>query len=200
MIYYIYHIPGKKIGVTCDLNNRVTVQQGYDSSEYDVLESSEDVDYISSRNALIEDRKSSPFELGLGWSVKLNDESFVGSEALRLEKKNPSEWRFVGIEILWDNLEKLFKNVGLPPDLPYGAWRDSVPLYYRKNQVGYASSGCWSPILKKYIALAHVNSKFASLDTVLDFEIKVEHFRHLTPAKIVKTPFYNPNRKISCPK
>ena len=32
-----------------------------------------DVDYISSRNALIEDRKSSPFELGLGWTVKLND-------------------------------------------------------------------------------------------------------------------------------
>ena len=49
MIYYIYHIPGKKIGVTCDLNNRVTVQQGYDSSEYDVLESSEDIDYISSK-------------------------------------------------------------------------------------------------------------------------------------------------------
>ena len=49
MTYYIYHIPGKKIGVTCDLNNRVTVQQGYEPSEYDVLESSEDVDYISSK-------------------------------------------------------------------------------------------------------------------------------------------------------
>ena len=49
MTYYIYHIPGKKIGVTCDLNNRVTVQQGYDSSEYDVLESSEDINYISSK-------------------------------------------------------------------------------------------------------------------------------------------------------
>ena len=49
MTYYIYHIPGKKIGVTCDLNNRVTVQQGYDSTEYDVLESSEDIDYISSK-------------------------------------------------------------------------------------------------------------------------------------------------------
>tara|TARA_Y100001937_G_scaffold85978_1_gene116323 strand:- start:45 stop:836 length:792 start_codon:yes stop_codon:yes gene_type:complete len=49
MTYYIYHIPGKKIGVTCDLNNRVTVQQGYDSSEYDILESSDDIDYISSK-------------------------------------------------------------------------------------------------------------------------------------------------------
>ena len=48
-MYYIYHIPGKKIGVTCDLNNRVTVQQGYEPDEYDILESSDDVDYISDR-------------------------------------------------------------------------------------------------------------------------------------------------------
>ena len=49
MTYYIYHIPGKKIGVTCDLNNRVTVQQGYGPDEYEVLETSEDVDYISAK-------------------------------------------------------------------------------------------------------------------------------------------------------
>ena len=89
--------------------------------------------------------------------------------------------------------------MGLPPDLPHAAWRDSTPLYSNKTQVGYATSGCWSPILKKYIALAHVKSKYSSLDKILDFEVKVEHYRHLTPAKIVKTPFYNPKRKISCP-
>ena len=49
MTYYIYHIPGKNIGVTCDLNNRVTVQQGYEPGEYEVLETSEDIDYISSK-------------------------------------------------------------------------------------------------------------------------------------------------------
>ena len=54
MTYYIYHIPGKKIGVTCDLNNRVTVQQGYNSSEYEVLESSEDIDYISNRERTLQ--------------------------------------------------------------------------------------------------------------------------------------------------
>jgi len=48
MTYYLYHIPGKKIGVTCDLNNRVTVQQGYQPDEYEILESSEDIDHISS--------------------------------------------------------------------------------------------------------------------------------------------------------
>ena len=48
MTYYLYHIPGKKIGVTCDLNNRVTIQQGYTPDEYEILESSEDIDHISS--------------------------------------------------------------------------------------------------------------------------------------------------------
>ncbi len=49
MSYYLYHIPGKKIGVTCNLNNRVTLQQGYLPDEYEVLEVSEDVDYISEK-------------------------------------------------------------------------------------------------------------------------------------------------------
>ena len=49
MTYYLYHIPGKKIGVTCDLNNRVTMQQGYTPEEFEVLEVSSDIDYISDR-------------------------------------------------------------------------------------------------------------------------------------------------------
>ena len=48
-MYYLYHIPGKKIGVTRNLNNRVTLMQGYKESEYEVLEQSEDIDYISDR-------------------------------------------------------------------------------------------------------------------------------------------------------
>jgi hypothetical protein len=51
IIYYLYHIPGKKIGVTRNLKSRLTVQQGYQPSEYEVLESSNDIDYISDREA-----------------------------------------------------------------------------------------------------------------------------------------------------
>ena len=47
--YYIYHIPGKKVGVTRNLNDRVTAQQGYGVTEYEVLDSSTDIDYISKR-------------------------------------------------------------------------------------------------------------------------------------------------------
>ena len=48
-MYYLYHIPGKKIGVTRDLNSRVTLVQGYKENEYEVLEQSDDIDYISDR-------------------------------------------------------------------------------------------------------------------------------------------------------
>ena len=47
MTYYIYHIPGKKIGMTCDLYNRVTEQQGYDPHEYEVLTESQDIGFAS---------------------------------------------------------------------------------------------------------------------------------------------------------
>lgn len=48
-MYYLYHIPGKKIGVTRNLFIRVTKQQGYKPNEYEVLDQSEDIDYISDR-------------------------------------------------------------------------------------------------------------------------------------------------------
>ena len=160
-----------------------------------------DVDYISSRHAIIESRKSSPYELGLGWTVKLKKNNFIGKGALCREENNRTDWNFVGIEIQWKELEKLYRQVGLPPDLPSKAWRTSVPLYNKQNQqVGYATSGTWSPILKRYIALAHIKSKYARVGAELMFELKIEHLRKKTKAVVVKTPFFNPERKRSCPK
>jgi len=60
-IYYLYHIPGKKIGVTRDLNKRVTVTQGYKPDEYEVLDSSEDINYISDKE--IELQKSYGYKI-----------------------------------------------------------------------------------------------------------------------------------------
>jgi NTP pyrophosphatase (non-canonical NTP hydrolase) len=48
-MYYLYHIPGKKIGVTCNLNKRVTITQGYNPDEYEVLDQSDDINYISEK-------------------------------------------------------------------------------------------------------------------------------------------------------
>ena len=62
-MYYLYHIPGKKIGVTRDLNTRVTLMQGYKENEYEVLEQSENIEYISDRE--IELQKSYGYKVDL---------------------------------------------------------------------------------------------------------------------------------------
>ena len=159
-----------------------------------------DVDYISTRHALIESRKSSPYELGLGWAVKLKKRNFIGKAPLLEELDNGSGWSFVGIEIEWPGFEKHYRDAGLAPGLPSTAWRTSTPLYNNNEQVGYATSGTWSPLLKRYIALAHIKSKYAKEGSELMFELKVEHFRKVTKATVVKTPFFDPERKRSCPK
>ena len=158
-----------------------------------------DVDYISSRHAIVESRKSSPYELGLGWAVKMKKKDFIGKRALEAELARGSEWEFVGIDIQWTELEDHYRKVGLAPGLPGTAWRASTPLYKSNEQVGYATSGCWSPILKRYIALAHVKSDYAQSGSTLNFELKVEHYRKVTPAIVVNTPFFDPERKRSCP-
>ena len=62
-MYYLYHIPGKKIGVTRNLNNRVTLMQGYKEGEYEVLEQSDDIDFISDRE--IELQKSYGYKVDM---------------------------------------------------------------------------------------------------------------------------------------
>ena len=68
-MYYLYHIPGKKIGVTRDLNSRVTLQQGYRPGEYEVLLTSDDIDYISDKE--IELQKSYGYKVDVKLYKKL---------------------------------------------------------------------------------------------------------------------------------
>jgi aminomethyltransferase len=154
-----------------------------------------DVDYISARKALIEGQKSSPYEVNLAWTVNLDKEFFVGRDALAAEAARGPAWQFVGVEVEWESLERLYAEVGLPPRLPTAAWRTSVPVYVDGKQVGYATSGSWSPLLKKYIALAHVISRYAKPGTEVAMEVTVEHHRKKAAARVAELPFFNPDRK-----
>jgi hypothetical protein len=72
----------------------------------------------------VEHRKNTPYEVGLGWTVQLDRGPFVGRDALRREKEAGSKRTFVGLDISWSGVEKIFAGYGLPPELPVHAWRD----------------------------------------------------------------------------
>ena len=154
-----------------------------------------DVDYVSARKALTSRQTSTPFELDLGWSVNFNKPHFVGRDALAREHSTGPSWRFVGVEVDWDSLEALYAKAGLAPQLPATAWRTSVPIYAGGEQAGYATSGGWSPVLKKYIALAHLQSGRAQPGADVEIEVTVEHQRKRAAARVVKKPFFDPERK-----
>jgi len=154
-----------------------------------------EVDYISAEKAVIESQHYSPFEIGLGWTVNLEKDNFVGKKYLVEEKKKGSPRQLIGLEIQWDDLEKAFHEEGLPPQLPSAAWRGGVPIYYEERQIGKMTSGCWSPVLKKYIVLGTVESGYSKPGTTLQMEVTVEYKRKKVLGDVVKPPFFNPERK-----
>jgi aminomethyltransferase len=144
---------------------------------------------------MIDAQTSSPFELSLDWTVTFEKGPYNGRRALAVEQARGPSWRFVGIEIEWTSFEKLYVAHDLAPSLPGIAWRASVPLYRSGRQVGYASSGCWSPLLKKYLALAHVQAPHFAPDTPLEIEVTVEHQHRRARAQVRRLPFFDPPRK-----
>jgi aminomethyltransferase len=157
-----------------------------------------EVDYVSSKNALIADHKYSPGEIGLGEMVDLQKEYFVGREALALgEKKGGPARRLVGLEINWSEVEALYEKIGMAPQAPSTASRVAVPVYRGGRQVGKATSTTWSPTLKRMIAPASVSRESATLGQTLSMEWTVEASRKTVSAKIVPLPFFNPPRKTA---
>ena len=158
-----------------------------------------EVDYTSSKKALIASQKYSPYELGFAKMVHLNKENFIGKAALEQDQKQAVARQFVGLEIDWTEVEERYEKFGLTPAAPSQASRVAVPVYCGEKQVGKATSTTWSPVLKKMIALASVETSHSKLGTRLQIEITIEAIRQKVTAKIVKMPFFNPARKTAAP-
>jgi len=156
-----------------------------------------DVDFNSSKKALIESQKYSPFEMGLGRLVQLDTRPFVGRGPLVDEHRVGSARQIVGVEVSWPAIETLYDEVGMPPQIAATASRVAVPVYRNGRQVGRATTTTWSPVLKKLIALATIAAPHVAEGTALEFEVTVEAVRHRVPATVVKTPFFNPARKTA---
>jgi aminomethyltransferase len=158
-----------------------------------------EVDYTSSKKALIASQKYSPYELGFGKMVHLNKENFVGKAALERDDKKGVPRQYVGLEIDWTEVEQRYEKFGLTPAAPSQASRVAVPVYCGEKQVGKATTTSWSPVLKKMIALASIETDHGDLGRKLQMEITIEAVRQRVGAKIVPMPFFNPKRKTSVP-
>lgn len=156
-----------------------------------------EVDFHSSKKVLYEFQKSSPLELGLGWTVNLNKEYFVGQRALKRELARGPAWLTMGLEVDLKSLEAIFSGFGMPLHLPYEYWTDAVPIYSGGRQIGKATSGTWSPILKKYIAIARLKPRYARPGTSVEMEVTIDAQRKQARATVVKMPFFNPPRRMA---
>ena len=158
-----------------------------------------EADYFSSKKALIESQKYSPYEIGLGRLVDLKKEHFIGRAALEEEIRRGPKLLLMGIDVNWDDVERQFETVGLAPQVPSTASRTAVPVYRGGLQVGKATSSTWSPTLKKMIALASINREHAAAGTELQMELTVEAVRQKVRATVRELPFFNPPRKTATP-
>ena len=123
----------------------------------------------------------------------------MGKQALLKEKRAGAERFFVGLEVSFAEIQRLYAGVGLAPELSNEASRVGIPVYAGERQVGKATSSCWSPLLKKFIALATVDRGYERPGTRLDVEMTVEYVRRRAAASVVRLPFFDPERKRSVP-
>lgn len=154
-----------------------------------------EVDYTPARRALTEAQRYSPFELSLDWTVDMAKGPFTGRRALAAELRRGVRRRIVGLEVDWSVAERYYEELRMPPDPPRLTWRSKIPLYVGLQQIGIATSGVWSPLLKKYVALATVDAAYAKPGSTMDIEVTVEGERRRAPARVVPRPFYDPPRK-----
>jgi aminomethyltransferase len=158
-----------------------------------------DVDFNSSKKALIDAQRYTPFEMGLGRLVQIEKAPFVGRAVLAEEKRTGPKRMIVGLEVDWTEVETIYDRFGLAPVAPAAASRVAVPVFRDGRQVGKATTTTWSPTLKRMIALATVDAPHFAEGTRLQIEMTVEAVRYHVGATVVKTPFFNPPRKTAAP-
>ena len=158
MTYYIYHIFGKKIGVTRNLNNRITVQQGYQIGEYEVLDSSDDINYISSKEA----------ELQLIYGYKIDRDSY--KDLMNKSKSNKMETNVTEQTITFacpvEKLKgQLMDNIGKTVKYSYGEFKltptivDWIMVNVRPSMFNITRSFVYNKALHEYLKLVPTKGK-----------------------------------------
>ncbi len=143
------------------------------------------IDFTPAPQAVREDRLRSPLAMGLDWLVAWDKGHFTGRRALLAERERGPEWAFLGLD-LDGNIEA-----------------GGAILYHRgRTEAGVVTSACWSPTLKRSIALAQVRRRFAAADALQAdiYALREGHYaRRMTGARIVPRPFLTLDRRRATP-
>lgn len=142
-------------------------------------------DFTPADTCVREDRLRSPLDMGLGWLIDWDKGHFTGKAALHGQRAAGAKWSFVGLEI--DG------NISAEGAILYHA---------RKHEVGVITGACWSPVLKKNIALAQVLARHAEGGDIWAeiYALRELHYEKLMMrARVVDRPFFNPARRRATP-
>ena len=152
IIYYLYHIPGKKIGVTRNIKDRLSVQQGYQPGEYEVLEISSDIDYISNRES----------ELQLLYGYKIDRDSYKELmkkiKSIKMETNATDQTTTFACPV--NKLKgQLMDNIGKEISYPYGSFKltptviDWIMTNVRTSMYNSSRSYIYNKALSEYLKL-----------------------------------------------
>jgi len=156
------------------------------------------VDYHSSRTARHPSLAVSPYEIGMDRLVDLDKPAFIGKRALMNEvAAGGPATRLVGLELDLNVFEAAYLDLGYAIEHPLRAWRHVTPLTRKGETIGRATSGTFSPLLKRSIALGFLPTKHAAVGSTVGIEWQIEETRQSIPATVVPLPFLDLPRKRS---
>jgi aminomethyltransferase len=159
-----------------------------------------DVDFHSSRYAWTDADRTTPIELGLGWMVRNldhDDRAFIGRDAIARELRDKtSRWRLSGLVVDWKDYDRIHAAAGLIPPKDHTPVQDEYYIYDDGlNQLGYATSQMYSPMLQRHIALARVPLDRTAPGSRVKLELAVNHRYEYFDAHVARTPLFNPERR-----
>ncbi len=161
-----------------------------------------DVDFHNARFAWTDADKTSAIELGFGWmfrDIETTDRSFIGRDAIRRELRDKtSRWKLTGLVVDWREYDRIFMEGGLVPPKDHTPINDEYYIYDDDlNQLGYATSQMYSPMLQRHIALARVPLDRQAPGSRVKLELAVNHRYEYFDAYVTRTPLFNPPRKTA---
>lgn len=164
-----------------------------------------DVDFHSSRFAWTDAGRTTPIELGLGWMFRdltgpaSDGRRFIGRDAIRREiEQRTSRWKLMGLVVDWKAYDRVYDAAGLVPPKDHTPIQDEYYIYDDAlNQLGYATSQMYSPMLQRHIALARVPLDRTTPGSRVKLEIPVSHRYEYIDAEVARLPLFNPPRRTA---